>query len=111
MPVTNLFFENLKRDFITNFNLLGDFHFTFDNLVFWLFIFVLFVVLLEIWDLKNAFSFTAIVSAILLLSTEAEKHLVVLFARPGESFDPSLMRIAVVVSISMLSFLYFFTRK
>ncbi len=111
MPVANLFFENFKRDFITNFNLLKDFYFTFDNPVFWIFTFLLFLVLLEIWDLRNAFSFTAIVTTVLLLATEAEKHLAVLFSRPGESFDPYLMRAAVIFSISILFLLYSFMKK
>jgi len=107
----NLFFENLKKDFIANFNLLRDFHFTFDNLVFWLFIFLLFLVLLEIWNLRNTFSFTVIVTAILLFTTKAESYLTVLFARSGESFDPFLMRVIVSVFISFLAFLYLFIRK
>ena len=111
MQVANLFFDNLKRDFITNFNLLRDFHFTLDNLVFWIFIFLLFLVLLEIWNLRNAFSFTVIVATILLLTTKAENYLTVLFAQPGETFDPFLMRIIVSVFISFIFFLYLFIKK
>jgi hypothetical protein len=111
MPVANLFFENFKSDFITNYNLLKDFHFTFDNPVFWIFIFLLFFVLLEIWDLRNAFSFTAIVTTVLLLTTKAENYLTVLFSRPGETFDAFLMRVMAIVFISFLFFLYIFIRR
>jgi len=111
MPFANLFSDDFKTVFITNLNALKDFNFTISNPVFWLFVFVLFVILIKMWDIRKAFSFSALVVMILVFSTEIEKYLGGVFNQPGEFFDPLLIRFIAMALISILALLYFFMMR
>jgi hypothetical protein len=98
----------LKTVFMTNLGTLKDFHFTFYNPVFWLFMLVLFLSLLRIWPAKKSFSFTSIISIILLLTTEAERYFAEMLPQPPGTPDLGIVRIISIAIMGIVTLVYLF---
>jgi len=100
----------LKGALLFNLESLSNFEFTCINPLFWIIIFILFYVLERFWETKNAFTFSFLTSAILLLTTEFEGRIAEAFSRAAEPFDPGIIRLIAVLIIAILFLAYAFLR-
>jgi hypothetical protein len=89
---------------------LQRFEFLFFNPLFWCIIFLLFIVLHRLWVTRHAFSFSLMTALILLFVTEIEHRFSLVFAKAGETFDPSLMRLVAFASLAVIFLIYTFIR-
>jgi len=104
-------FDAIRRIFLYHLYRLGNFHFTFTNPVFWLFLLLLFLTLLTFWRLKKALSFSLIVALILLGATKFENFLGNIFTGSGESFDPTMVRLLSITFIAFIFIYYAFIKR
>ncbi|MFA5155923.1 MAG: hypothetical protein WC532_00840 [Candidatus Omnitrophota bacterium] len=100
--------QHLRETFVLGFNDLQSFQFSFANPVFWVFIGALFLLLLKIWDIKKSFSFSAVVAAILLLTTALEKFFANTLSQPGEPLETVVIRFVSAVVIGIIFIIYLF---
>lgn len=104
-----LYYEALKAAFLPYIKSIQEFHFYWDNLLFWAGFLVLYLIL-EIfrdWNRSKAFFFCAIIASILLSTTWLERPLIDMFTVQGHScFDPFILKAASITVISVVV-LYF----
>ncbi|MFH0827254.1 MAG: hypothetical protein V1923_05180 [Candidatus Omnitrophota bacterium] len=100
----------LKTVFEEGWISLQKLEFLFFNPLFWCIIFLLFIVLHRLWVTRHAFSFSLITALILLFMTEIEYRFSAVFARTGETFDPSLIRLVAFASLTVIFLVYTFIR-
>lgn len=98
----------LKKIFIGHFNELKDFYFTFDNIAFWTFLLVFFLLLLRVWSTNKAFSFCLLIAIVLLGTTKMESLVVGTF---NTTFEPGIIRIISLIIISIISIYYVFIKS
>ncbi|KPK98650.1 MAG: hypothetical protein AMJ95_03260 [Omnitrophica WOR_2 bacterium SM23_72] len=84
--------------------------FFFFNPLFWCIIFLLFIVLHRLWVTRHAFSFSIMTALILLFMTEIDNRFSILFAKSGEIFDPSPIRLVAFASLTVIFLVYTFIR-
>lgn len=66
---------------------LKDFQFSYRNPLFWAGLFIIFLILLRVWDeRKKAFSYSVMLAVILLGMTRLELYTLSLFGEPSASF-------------------------
>lgn len=87
---------------------LKNLDFSYQNPLFWILIFVIFLVFAKIWGARKSFMFSVILSGILLATTAAEHKLMRMLVKPGEAFDPTIIRIffGVLVAFTILYFAF-----
>ena len=85
---------------------LKNFIFSYQNPLFWVFLFGTFLVLARPWGAKKAFAFSLILGAVLLATTAFEQMFFRTMVKPGETFDPTIIRIVAGVAIAF-TVLYF----
>ena len=106
-----LYIEALKISFLPYVKSIQSFHFYYDNLLFWVFFMVLYL-MLEIgrsWSPGKAFFFCISIASILLATTWLEKPLIDMFTVQGYAaggFDPFILKVASLVIIS-ITIVYF----
>lgn len=92
----------LKPDFES----IKSFQFSYFNPLFWVFLLILFLILLRIWEIKKSFSYCILLSVILLTTTKVENYLIDIWAKSGEIFDPVPIRILTFFIIVIISIYY-----
>ncbi len=102
----NTYFGALKIGLKPYLESLKSFQFSYFNPLFWVFIFILFLILLRIWEIKKSFSYCVLLSLILLATTELETWLAGIWTKSGETFDPLLIRILTFLVIVIISIYY-----
>lgn len=90
--------------------MLGRFHFSFTNPLFWAGILLLFLVLLRFWSRKKAFSFSLVTAALFLAATAIEEYTTQKVAALGGEFDPLFARIALLAAMIFIACYYVFVR-
>lgn len=100
-----IYFEALKQNFLPYFKPLANYEFTFFNPLFWIFLLLLFLVLLLIWETKKSFQFCLLLAFILLCTTEIESRFVSVFSASGQLFDVSVLRL---ISLLVVLFMFLF---
>lgn len=107
----DMYFEVLKTAFLPYIKNIQDFHFYYDNPLFWAGFMVLYLILdrAAAWSVGKAFFFCAIISSILLGATWLEKPLVDLFTiQEHTGFDPFILKVATVTVISVVVMYFVF---
>lgn len=108
----NLALEALKTSFLTYIKNIQDYHFYYNNPLFWVFFMILYLILkIGIsWNSGKAFFFCASIAFILLGTTWLEQPMIDMFTIRGYSggFDPFILKVAsfVTVSITVIYFLF-----
>jgi len=103
--------NNFLKAMNPHFQALKTFHFSYTNPLFWAFLFILFLILLNSWKAKKAFSFCSLVGAILLINSQIENYILRKFVLE-EGFDPAVvMRVISGVLIIFLAIYYFLIRE
>ncbi len=102
----NTYFDALKMGLKPYFESLKSFQFSYFNPLFWVFLFLLFLILLRVWEIKKSFSYCVILSLVLLATTELESYLIDIWSKSGEIFDPSPIRILAFFIIVIISIYY-----
>jgi len=99
-------FEVMRQGLQPHLESLRNYNFSYQNPLFWAFLFVIFLVLTKPWGAKKAFAFSLILGAILLPTTAFEKMFLRTMIKPGETFDPTIIRIisGVVIAFTVLYF-------
>jgi hypothetical protein len=100
--------ENIRAMLITGFHSIQNMEFTFLNPVFWLLMLLIWLLLLRIWNIRKAFSFTAILSVIMLVNTALEKYFGAMMTQPDEVFDPWIIRFVAGIVVAILFITYLF---
>ncbi|MFH1457825.1 MAG: hypothetical protein ABIG31_01505 [Candidatus Omnitrophota bacterium] len=103
--------QALKIVFDYGWKSLQNFEFHFFNPLFWCIIFLLFIVLYRFWVAKHAFSFSLMTALILLFVTEIEYRFSIVFARSGEVFDSSVIRLVALTFLAIIFLVYTFLRR
>jgi len=102
------YLEVLKTTFMPYIKDIQGFHFYYNNPLFWVFFMVLYLIL-EIgrsWSPGKAFFFCVIIAIVLLSTTWFEMFIASTFVKPGETFDPLIIRMLSLVMLSAI-ILYF----
>jgi hypothetical protein len=105
--------EALKMAFLPYIKSIQDFHFYYNNPLFWAFFMVLYL-FLEIgwnWSPGRAFLFCAIMVSILLGVTYIEKLIIKTFTVQGYTayiLDPFILKVASLILISMVTIYFLF---
>lgn len=102
------YLEVLKTTFMPYIKDIHSFHFYYNNPLFWVFFMVLYLIL-EIgrsWSPGKAFFFCIIIAMVLLGTTWFEIYIANTFVKPGETFDPFIIRMLSLVMLSAVV-LYF----
>jgi len=99
-------FEVMRQGLQPHLESLKNFNFSYQNPLFWIFLFVIFLVLTKPWGAKKAFAFSLILGAVLLATTAFEQMFFRTMVNPGETFDPTIIRIVsgVVIAFTVLYF-------
>lgn len=90
---------------------LKNVEFTYSNPLFWAFLFLLFLLLIRLWPLKKSFSFSCVLAVILLATTQAEKVAARAFSKPGEPFDPTVVRVLAIILVAFIFVYYAFIKE
>jgi len=101
-----MYSEALKQNLLPYLKPLANYEFTFFNPLLWIFLLLLFLVLLLIWETKKAFHFCLLLAFILLCTTEIESRFVSVFSAPGQLFDASVLRL-ISLLVVLLMFLFY----
>jgi len=104
-------FDALKTSFLSYFGRLSNFDFSFRNPVFWAFLVLAFLILLKFWAAKKSFSFCIVIGAILLAATKVEGLVRKAVTKPGETFDPLLIRMGALCIIAFIVVYYIFLKE
>ena len=97
----------ISKDIIAGYlDNLKNFYFAYNNPLFWLLILTLFLILLRAWQFKKAFSFSLIVAAILLLTTQSEAFINKALSSFTAQIDPFLIRLVSLFLICVILFYY-----
>ncbi|MFH1479118.1 MAG: hypothetical protein ABIG92_05015 [Candidatus Omnitrophota bacterium] len=110
MSNLNIDFDTLKETFITHFDGLRAFNFSYENPLFWIFYVLAFLTLLMFWNARKSFSFCTILAVILLATTKLEHTIVAKFTSIGETFDVLFIRIASAIVVVIIALYYTFMR-
>ncbi|MFC1514417.1 hypothetical protein ACFL5X_00760 [Candidatus Omnitrophota bacterium] len=102
---------SLKSMLEPHFEELKELNFTFANPVFWIFMILLFVLVTRFWNGKKGFSFTLMISAMLLLTTKMEAMTEAWLLSRGEGFDPLPVRTIAFFVMMMVFFYYTLIRE
>jgi hypothetical protein len=80
--------------------------FSYQNPLFWVFLFLIFLILMKPWGTRKAFLFSLILAAVLLATTALEQRVVGTMIKPGDTFDPTIIRIVsgIVIAFTVLYF-------
>jgi len=103
-----LYIEVLKTTFMPYIKSIQGFRFYYNNPLFWVFFMALFLAL-EIgrsWSVEKAFLFCVSAAAVLLGATWLERSIAETFVKPGESFDPFIIRVFTFIAVSAVT-IYF----
>ena len=105
--------EALKAAFQPYIKSIQDFHFHYNNPLFWAFFMALYLFLKLGWSWNSgkAFFFCAIIASILLGSTWIEKPIIETFTMPGYAayiLDPFILKVASLVLISIVVVYFLF---
>jgi len=103
----NLTLEALKTSFLPYIKSIQSYHFYCNNLLFWVFFMVLYLILGigRNWNQGKAFFFCVSIASILLATTWLEKPLINMFTIQGYAvggFDPFILKVASLVMISII---------
>lgn len=104
-------FQGLIKYFNTNLASLRNFQFSPFNLVFWVFLIVVFLLLLKFWVAKKSFSFCLAIAIVLLGTTKLERLVSTAIVSHGETFDPLVFRIAAIFFIAVVWLYYGFIKS
>ena len=98
-------------DFKNNLHELRNFHFSFLNPLFWVFLVLLFWVLLRLWYAKKSFSFCFILALILLATTKLEYMFANMSVTYGEKIDFFWIRICGIFAAAVVFLYYAFIKE
>jgi len=107
-----LYYEALKTTFLPYIKSIQDFHFYYNNPLFWAGFMVLYLIL-ELgvdWRISKAFFFCAINASVLLFTTWLEKPIIKMFTIQGHSggFDPFILKAAALTVVSVVIMYFVF---
>ena len=107
-----LYYETLKTAFLPYIKSIQDFHFYYNNPLFWVGFMVLYLIL-EIgvdWCISKAFFFCAINASVLLFATWLEKPIMEMFTMQGYpgGFDPFILKVATIAVVSIVTMYFVF---
>lgn len=100
--------NTLRPVFLPYINSLRDFHFSYRNPVFWLFLLIVCLILLRFWQPKKTISFCLTIAVILLAATKIERIMAQALARQGGVFDPFIIRIMLFIVVSIVGIYFVF---
>lgn len=106
--LTNFDFELFRQWFLFYLKPLENFEFYFFNPLFWIILFLLFLLLLRVWQAKKSFQFCLLLAFILLCTTEIESRSAALFSSSELLFDAAIIKLVSIFVIIMLLMFYIF---
>ncbi|MBM3245793.1 MAG: hypothetical protein FJZ13_00480 [Candidatus Omnitrophica bacterium] len=105
------YLQELQKALMPYLNSLQNFNFSYLNPLFWVFLLLLFLILLKIWQARKAFSFCAILAVILLATTKIEEVVARAVTEAGGVFDPLVIRIVSIAVIMGIALYYLMIRE
>ena len=107
--IENEYFNLLKLMVLPYLEELKNYHFSFLNPLFWLFLLISLLILSKRWGLGKSASFCALVAAVLLGTTALANHMAATLAQ-AKIFDFEVLRMVSLFVISLIAIYYFFIK-
>lgn len=107
----NIYLKALAEGFLFYLKPIMNLNFSFWNPLFWVFILLLFLPLLQSWHLKKSFQFSLLLAFIFLGTTKIELFFSKLFSGPGQTFDTGIIKLVSACILVIVVLFYSFILK
>lgn len=104
----DIYIEVLKTAFTPYLKSMRNFHFSFSNPLFLVFLLALLLILLRHWGHEKSLSFCLIIAAVLCSTSTLEAFFIAGIRAYGQIFDPLLLRLLALTIIGAISIGYLF---